>query len=187
MNVALFLVGLFIVLIIYTIISTIIKFTLFLTTKRKFENIRLIIPVILSILIWTVVLSLYIITLNNYLEFNIFTKITEMYLQKQSLTELSKSVIIFFTFYISIGTLLQTFSYFCVNVRFENLFKYIRYYISKIFKLNSKPKNIIITDNTENITLISAFLASLLTTILFIIIFIILIIIGLTISKNLVI
>ena len=189
MNVALFLVGLFILLIVYTIVSTIIKFTLFLTTKIKFENIRLIIPVVLSLLLWTVILSLYIITLNNYLEFNVFSKIIEMYLQKQSLIELSKTSIIFLTFYISIGTLLQTFTYFCVNIKLENIFKYMRYYIVKTFKLQSKskPENIVIKDSIENLNLFSAFLASLLTTILFIIIFTILIIIGLTISKRLVI
>ena len=124
-----------------------------------------------------------------YLEFNIISKIIEMYLQKQSLIELSKTSIIFLTFYISIGTLLQTFTYFCVNIKLENIFKYMRYYIVKTFKLESKskPENIVIKDSIENLNLFSAFLASLLTTILFIIIFTILIIIGLTISKSLVI
>lgn len=194
MAIVYFLVILFVLLIVYTMISTIIKLSLYLTTRVKYENIRLIIPFILSIVVWIIVISLCIFTLNKYVEGNIFSQIMETYIKKESLIPLLKPTIIFAFIYLLIGIILQSLTYFSVNIKLENGFSYIRYYIFKLFKLlkiklnfktKQKPENMVAKESIEDLTLGRAFLASMLSTILIIFSITIFIIIGITIAKNL--
>jgi len=187
MGVVYFLLILLGLLILFTIVSTIIKLALFLTTRVKYENMRLIVPFILSILIWTLIVFLLIITVNNYFNTNAFAKLLELYLQKQNMTPVLKPSIIFTIIYLMIGILLQSFTYFCVNIKLENLFSYTRYYIFKLFKIKAKTQhqNILFKEPVENLTLGSAFLASVLATILIIFSICIFAIIGFSVANSL--
>ena len=124
-----FLVLLLVVLLIYTMISTFIKASLYLTTGVNYENSRLVIPVILSILIWFIVGSLYILTINNYIHGNIINEVFEYYLQKKDLLPILEPSILIFILFIVIGIFLQSFTYFSVNIKLEDIF--IKYRISK--------------------------------------------------------
>lgn len=180
------LVILLVLLIIYTMISTIIKLSLYLTTGTKYENVRLIIPVILTLLTWTIVISLYILTLNKYFERNIFAEFMETYILKESLIPLLKPIIFFGILCLLIGSILQALTYFSVNIKLENIFSYIRYYIFKLFKikLKAKPQNIIEKEQIEELYLGKAFLASMLSTTMITFSITIFIIIGLTIANK---
>lgn len=186
MGVVYFLIILLILLLLFTIISTIIKLALFLTTKVKYENIRLVIPVILTLFIWLIIASLIIVTVNKYIDGDAFSELLEMYLKKESMTPILKPTIIFVAIYLMIGILLQSLTYFSVNIKLENLFSYIRYYIFNFFKFkdNSKHQNIITKEPIESLNLGSAFLASLLATILIIFSICIFALIGLTIARK---
>ena len=106
MGIVYFLVLLFILLILYTMISTIIKLSLYLTTRVKYENIRLVVPFILSIVVWFIVVSLCIFTLNKYIEGNIFSKIIQTYIKKESLLPILKPTFIFSFIYLLIGIII---------------------------------------------------------------------------------
>ena len=193
MGIVYFLVLLFILLILYTMISTIIKLSLYLTTRVKYENIRLVVPFILSIVVWFIVVSLCIFTLNKYIEGNIFSKIIQTYIKKESLLPILKSTFIFSFIYLLIGIILQSLTYLSANIKLENVFSYIRYYIFKLFKLlkiklnlKNKPKleNIIEKEPVEDITLGKAFISSMFSTILIIFFVTIFILIGFAIATN---
>jgi len=194
MAIVYFLVILLVLLIVYTMISTIIKLSLYLTTRVKYENIRLVIPFILTILVWALVISVCIFSLNKYIDGNIFSQIMETYILKQSLIPLLKPTIIFIVVYLLIGIVLQSLTYFAVNIKLENCFSYIRYYICKLLKFlklklniktKQKPENIVEKEPIEELTLNTAILASFLSTILIIFSLTLFIVIGLTIANKL--
>ena len=187
------LVILFVSLIIYTIISTVIKLSLYLTIRVKYENIRLFLPVIFTLLTWIIVISLCIFGLNKYIEGNIFSVFMETYILKESLVPLIKPIIIFAIFALLIGTLIQAITYFSVNIKLENAFSYLRYYIFKLFKplknklkfkTKEKPENMISKEPIEELTLGRAILASMLSTILILFSITVFVIIGLTIANK---
>lgn len=187
------LVILLVFLIIYTVISTIIRISLYLTTKVFYENMRLTLPVILSLITWSLVVSLYIFTINKYIGKNVFSEIFDIYIVKGNLTTIMQPSIIFGIIYLLVGIILQAFTYFAVNIKLENLFSYIRYYICKLFrplkeklkiKTKQKPENIISKEPVEELTLGRAFLSSLLSTLMIIFFISILAIIGITVANK---
>lgn len=186
MAIVYFLVIFLAMLIIYTIISTVIKLSLYLTTRVKYENIRLLIPVILSLIIWAIIAFLCIFTTNKYLNTDVFNQIIETYVLKESLVGILKPTIIFVVSYLIIGIILQSLAYFSVNIKFENCLSYIRYYLFKILKITPKqqPNNVIEKEPIESLTLNRSILASIFSTILIIFFVSMFVIIGLTIGNK---
>ena len=136
-----FLVILLGILLIYTMLSTIIKLSLYMTTGISYEHSRLLIPVILSILIWLLVGSLCIGTLYHYTSNNIFDEFFDVYLQKQNILPLLKRILECSGTYLLIGTLLQSFTYFAVNIKLENLFSMIRFGCKRLLKVRRKKED----------------------------------------------
>lgn len=186
MNIVYLLIIFLVFLLIYTIVSTIIKLSLYLTTGEKYENFRLFIPVILTLGLWIGLVSLYILALNSSGEKNFFDEFISLYLLKENLMPLFKQAIMLFLVFMIIGILIQSFAFFTVNIKLENLFNYIRYFLKKIIKIEFKKKNSNISEieHINKLYFSNAFIASLLSTILIIFSFIILIIIGLIISRK---
>ena len=187
------LVILLVFLIIYTVISSIIRVSLYITTRVSYENMRITLPVILSLVTWTIIVSLYIFTVNKYIGKNVFSEIFDIYIVKGNLATITRPIIVFGIIYLLAGIILQSFTYFTVNVKLENLFSYIRYYICKLFrplkeklklKTKQKPENIISKEPVEELTLGRAFISSIISTLMIILFITILAIIGTTIANK---
>ena len=187
------LVILLVFLIIYTVISSIIRVSLYITTRVSYENMRITLPVILSLVTWTLIVSLYIFTVNKYIGKNVFTEIFDIYIVKGNLATITRPIIVFGIIYLLAGVILQAFTYFTVNVKLENLFSYIRYYICKLFKplkeklklkTKQKPENIVSKEPIEELTLGRAFISSIISTLMIILFITILAVIGTTISNK---
>lgn len=187
------LVILLVFLIIYTVISTIIRISLYFTTRVSYENMRITLPVILSLITWILIVSLYIFTVNKYIGKNIFSEIFDIYIVKGNLTTIARPILVFGIIYLLAGVILQAFTYFTVNVKLENLFSYIRYYICKIFrplkeklklKTKQKPENIVSKEPIEELTLGRAFISSIISTLMIILFITILAVIGTTIANK---
>lgn len=187
------LVILLVFLIIYTVISSIIRVSLYITTRVSYENMRITLPVILSLVTWTLIVSLYIFTVNKYIGKNVFSEIFDIYIVKGSLATITRPIIVFGIIYLLAGIILQAFTYFTVNVKLENLFSYIRYYICKLFKplkeklklkTKQKPENIVSKEPIEELTLGRAFISSIISTLMIILFITILAVIGTTIANK---
>ena len=187
------LVILLVFLIIYTVISSIIRVSLYITTRVSYENMRITLPVILSLVTWTLIVSLYIFTVNKYIGKNVFSEIFDIYIVKGNLATITRPIIVFGIIYLLAGIILQAFTYFTVNVKLENLFSYIRYYICKLFKplkeklklkTKQKPENIVSKEPIEELTLGRAFISSIISTLMIILFITILAVIGTTIANK---
>lgn len=187
------LVILLVFLIIYTVISSIIRVSLYITTRVSYENMRITLPVILSLVTWTLIVSLYIFTVNKYIGKNVFSEIFDIYIVKGNLATITRPIIVFGIIYLLAGIILQSFTYFTVNVKLENLFSYIRYYICKLFrplkeklklKTKQKPENIVSKEPIEELTLGRAFISSIISTLMIILFITILAVIGTTIANK---
>lgn len=187
------LVILLVFLIIYTVISSIIRVSLYITTRVSYENMRITLPVILSLVTWTLIVSLYIFTVNKYIGKNVFSEIFDIYIVKGNLATITRPIIVFGIIYLLAGVILQAFTYFTVNVKLENLFSYIRYYICKLFrplkeklklKTKQKPENIVSKEPIEELTLGRAFISSIISTLMIILFITILAVIGTTIANK---
>lgn len=187
------LVILLVFLIIYTVISSIIRVSLYITTRVSYENMRITLPVILSLITWILIVSLYIFTVNKYIGKNVFSEIFDIYIVKGNLATITRPIIVFGIIYLLAGVILQAFTYFTVNVKLENLFSYIRYYICKLFrplkeklklKTKQKPENIVSKEPIEELTLGRAFISSIISTLMIILFITILAVIGTTIANK---
>ena len=67
MSVIYFLIIVFLTLIFYTLISSTIKISLFLTTRKKYEDSRLILPTFTTLLTWVLIFFIWNAFLNRYL------------------------------------------------------------------------------------------------------------------------
>lgn len=186
MNIVYFLVIFLVLLLIYTMISTIIKLSLYLTTGTKYDNIRLFIPFILTVIVWVALVSLCILTINKFLNKNIFEEVMELYLIKESIIPVLRPSLTISCIYLLIGVILQALTYFTVNIPLEKILSNIRYGIKKLFRINSNPKHnkIIVKEYVNELYLANSFLASLLSTVLILFSVVALTLIGLYISNR---
>lgn len=186
MSIVYFLVIFLVLLLIYTVVSTITKLSLYLTTGTKYDNIRLFIPFILTVIVWSSLVPLCIFTINNYIGKNVFEEIMNLYLIKESLIPIFRPVLIISTIYLFIGVILQSLTYFAVNIPLEMILGNIRYGIKKLLRIKSNPKhtNIMVKEYVNELYLSNSFLASILSTILIILSLVILSLIGLNISDR---
>lgn len=168
MSVVYFLLVLLAVLIVYTMLSTIIKLSLYITTSESYEHSRLVIPVILSILIWALVGTLCAITIYNRTQTNVINEFFNIYLQKGNLMPLIKLVSQCAIIYYIIGILLQSITYYAVNIKLENLFSSIRFALKKLFRIGKKKeqKNLTLFYEIPGISIFRALFTSLLTTVM---------------------
>ena len=150
-------------LIIVTITSTIIKITLFATTRNNYHTRQLFIPAVLNILIWILLFfGLYSI-LSAILHVNLFTFIFNLIISKTSDNPSMIKIIISLIITFIIGIALQALTYFCVNIDYKNIFRSTRWFVKK--KINydidsKKTRNVVLKDDEVKLTYGNAFLAS---------------------------
>jgi hypothetical protein len=107
-------------------------------------------------------------------------------LKKESLLPLLKTISKCSTIYLIIGTLLQSLTYFAVNIKLENLFSSIRYGLKRLFKIGRKKehKGLTLFYQIPGLSIFRAFFTSFLTTVMMLIAIIGLFTIGIFFSNN---
>lgn len=160
-----FLLILFFILILFVFTCTIIKAVLLLTTKYKYDNKYLIIPTLLTILIFILMIFAWYLTLSRILNADLISLYFDI-LMKSNTVDVNKSTIIITTIIYSVlGIVLQSFSYFTVNINYLKLSGFFR----SIFKrhVNSSKEDINdenylkVDDRPNNLTYLNAFVSSL--------------------------
>ncbi len=129
-----FLLILLIVLLVFIITSTIIKLTLFCTTKYKYNDGILILPTFLSIISWIFVISLWYIIITYILNVNLTDLLLNSILKISEVPENIYSIILITIGFIIMAILLQTISYLTVNIDYTKLSGKIRMMLKKISK-----------------------------------------------------
>lgn len=143
-----FLVALMIFLIVITIITTIIKLSLMVTTKYKYETYILIVPSILFILLWGILFFLWFIMSDNYTNGGIVNLAFETVLNSNlNIHDYTPSLICLLICCMT-GIIIQPLIFLSVNIPYGNirvtlkkqLIKLKKWFITKILKKDLKPE-----------------------------------------------
>ena len=143
-----FLVALMIFLIVITIITTIIKLSLMVTTKYKYETYILIVPSILFILLWGILFFLWFIMSDNYTNGGIVNLAFETVLNSNlNIHDYTPSLICLLICCMT-GIIIQPLIFLGVNIPYGNmrvtlkkqLIKLKKWFITKILKKDLKPE-----------------------------------------------
>ena len=131
---------LLIFLIILVIISTSMKIGLIITNRHNYDSRKLIIPSILIMIIWMIaILTFYLIfknTFSNGLEDMILTLV----MTPSSITN-KKDLIIVGVILTIITILIQSFTYYAINIDYKKMFGYIRFKVKqKLMEENNDLK-----------------------------------------------
>lgn len=158
---------LFFVLILFVLTCTIIKAVLLLTTKYKYENKYLIIPSLLTILIFVLMFFAWYITLSKILKVDLITLYFDI-LIKSNNVNVSKSTFIGVTIvYCILGIVLQSFSYFTVNMNYLKVSGFFRGIFKKHMKISNKDINdenfLKVDERPNNLTYLNSLVSSLFT------------------------
>lgn len=138
MGVFFFLIGLFIFLLVYTMISSIIKVSLYLTTKHSYSNIRIFIPTILTLLV-IVLLSIFLLfSINKFTGRTLYEILFDYILKVEGTDSYFNILFPFVIVYIIFIIILQSFTYLCVNIDLNKIWNNIRFKIKKLFKILPK-------------------------------------------------
>lgn len=152
-------------LIILVIISTSMKIGLIITNRHNYESKLLIIPSILTMILWLIALfTFYLIfknTFSNGFEDMILTLVmTPSSIEDKSSLLIAGGLISF------IAVLLQSFTYYAINIDYGKIWGFIRFKIKQ--KLNIKPKegnnsNMLPSEERFDVPFSTALITSILT------------------------
>lgn len=148
----LFLVGLFIFLLVYTMVSSVIKVSLYLTTKHSYSNIRLFIPTILTLLVTIILAILLLFSIQHFTNKNLYEILFEHILRLNGISSYFKILLPLGFAYIVFLVLLQSLTYFCVNINLSKIWNTIRFNIKKLFKIIPNENNEILNIDEKPVT-----------------------------------
>lgn len=158
---------LLILLLVLTILTSIIRFALFLTTKCKYETNLLIVPAILNISVWSILLFLWSKIILKTTNKDIVTLLFDSVLNISSIREVIVSILPITIIFIIVGILFQALSFFAVNIPYKKLFNKIKIIFYKIFKINfnidEKECSLVMKQEEIKLTIFNSFLASFFT------------------------
>lgn len=147
MEVFVFLIILLILLIVITIATTIIKLSLFVTTKYKYETYILIIPALLYLALWLGLFIAWLLLSDKYTDNGFVNLIFDSIMKSNFNLLYFKKPIIIAIICIVVGILIQPFIFLTVNIPYgkirigiTTLFRNIKkWFIVKILKKDLKP------------------------------------------------
>ncbi|MDO4283492.1 MAG: hypothetical protein Q4D02_07630 [Clostridia bacterium] len=156
---------LFIFLIVLVIISTSMKIGLIITNRHNYDSKLLIIPAILSMILWGI--ALFILYLNCQ---NMFTNgLEDMLLtiiMAPSSIENKNKLLITAGIIVAITVFLQSFTYYAINIDYQKMWGYIRFKTKQILKIktkeNVKNKKILLNEEKFNVPFHIAIITSIL-------------------------
>lgn len=129
----------FMFLLILVIISTSMKIGLIITNRHNYDSRLLIIPSILSLLLWAIALYIFYIIcqnifVNGFEDMILTITMTPELIENKNQIFMSGSLVLFVT------VILQSFTYYAINIDYGKIWGYIRFKIKQILKI--KPKDI---------------------------------------------
>ncbi len=145
-----FLIALLLFLLLYTMISSLIKFTLYLTTRYKFEDYRLLLPTLFTMLLWALIVFGAIYVISNIFNIQILSILLNLLINAEIVTDDIINMVICILSAFVIGILLQSLTYFSININTKKIVSKIRFGFKKLFKIKSKNKNTT-TNNSNNV------------------------------------
>ena len=162
-----FLVILLIFLLIITLLSSAIKFSLLLTTRHKYDTSVLIVPSMLNLIAWSLILWLWSLTINRTTGSNIFELAFNNILNISSIRDTIASVLPSTILFIVFGIVLQSFSFFAVNIPYTKIKNRCKLTFNKIFhiklKINNEVKELVINPEEKELNMGTSFIASVFT------------------------
>lgn len=156
-------------LIVLVIISTSMKIGLIITNRHNYDSRKLIIPSILVMILWMVAIFTFYLIFKNTFSNGLEDMILSLVMTPSSIAN-KKDLIIVGVILAIITILIQSFTYYAINIDYNKIFGYIRFKIKQI--LNIKPKenknqnNIAINEEKFEVPFYIALITSILTSVL---------------------
>lgn len=155
-----FLIVLFILLIFTTIVSSLLSFVLKLVTRVKYEQLLLILPSFLIIILWFLLGAILVILLNNVFNIDILKLIlNSIWHINNNLINVTTLLLIFAVMAI-LTIVIQSFILLCVNIDYSK----IEYFIRNIFKMKiveNNEENQLVYDDIKKLKYVNALISSL--------------------------
>lgn len=138
----LFLIGLFVFLIVYAMLSSVIKIALYLTTKHKYSNIRLFIPTILTLIdvVFLTIISLF--AVEKFTGKTMYEILFNQLLKTEGISTYFNVLLPIGIIYVFFIIFMQSLTYFCVNIDLKRIFDFIRFKIKKILRIIPKKNSV---------------------------------------------
>ena len=154
-------------LLVITLLSSIIKFSLLLTTRHSYETTLLIVPSILNMISWSVLSFFWTKAIFKVTGKDISTIIFDNILNISTLRETIISVLPITIIFIVFGIILQSFSFFALNIPYTKICNKIKITFNKVFKIklkiNETEKALVINPEEEELNMVNSFIASFFT------------------------
>lgn len=179
-----FIISIALILIIFLVISSVIKILLYIFTKFEYKSYYLLLPTFLTLGAWSLCFLLWYFTITYFLKINI-TKVIISFIIKEGY--IKNNFIITSLTYILIAIFLQSIAMLAINIDYKKMTGNTRFFFKKLFKIRMKKNGkLIIKNEPEKISFIEALAISILTFLIIIITIALLFFIGYIISKNLI-
>ena len=152
MSVIYFLIIVFLTLIFYTLISSTIKISLFLTTGKRYEDSRLILPTFTTLLTWVLIFFIWNAFLNRYLNLKVYDLVSSVFYKDNIIAVNFKPLLTITIISFVICIVIQALSYFLANVDIKKIIGNFRFGIKKaIYKaFNKNDDEILVAGNTDD-------------------------------------
>ncbi len=134
------------ILISFVIISTIIKVVLFCIIRYDYDYKYLIVPSIITVIVWSAIVYAWNTAINRILNINILNVYFNSVLNWEQKELDVKGIIIITIICVVIGIVLQAISYYTVNINYRKISGNIRFFLKKIFRIKFKDENAIAID-----------------------------------------
>lgn len=189
-----FLLLLFVFLIVYVVVSSYIKFSLYLTTKYKFEDYRLFIPTITTTIICIILSFVGVYILKILFNESLVDIFINIIIKADTISNRLPIILMVVLGYFIIFCIAQAFCFYSININTKKICLNIKFKIKKIiYKMlnkklydennqNADNNAIIMNNEIEPLDFTSAFVASLFSICTFIFTSIILFAIGMVLS-----
>ena len=129
-----FLLVILIALILIVIMDTAMKLALMITTLYNYDTKKLFIPATLTVLLWIILLVGCYNSINTSLDGNAIDIIFSMIFDNTLVAEYSSVLIRTLLSTFLIGTLLQSFTYYAVNINYQKVTGTVRFSLKKLIK-----------------------------------------------------
>ena len=157
---------LFILLLLIVIVSTSMKIGLIITNRHNYESKLLILPSIFSIILWGIAIFIFYLSCKNTFINGLEDMLLTIIMTPSAIENKSKLLITGIVM-IVITVLLQSFTYYAINIDYKKIWGYIRFNIKRILKIkpkeNIKSKKILLNEEHFDVPIHIAIITSILS------------------------
>lgn len=179
-----FILSIIVILIMFGIISYVIKKLIYIFTKYNYESYYLLLPTFLILGVWSLCFLLWYFTITYFIKIDIVELIIS-FIIKEGMLE--NSFIIASLIYILLAIFLQGIVILTINIDYNKLIGNTRFFFKKLLRIRTKRNgNLIIKNQPEKISFIEAMAISILSFLIIITSISLLFFMGYIISRNLI-